>query len=128
MRKFLQNISYKSFDYAMRCPECQSETYIKNYLPWEKPRRYTCTVCRKIICVEHEQMVNMCYCFCYQCHKQTITIPGMLIKYCLSCKQRKCDLCNMFRARPCKCACRTCGEIAFPDHDCRPRCHNCLAP
>lgn len=72
VNKFLRGRNIGIWDYEIQCPECESIAKIKDYNPAKKNTRYTCTACRKYICVQHSGNIFSCYCYCPKCNVPTI--------------------------------------------------------
>ena len=126
IRKYLKSVGYdNNSPYYVICPECKSEGVIKNYRVEDKARSYKCKTCDKTICIEHEQLILECFCFCLQCYKQTFTIESLFQKYCASCKTRFCEMCSVKGKKECNCICKKCGNVDLADHECMGMCHHC---
>lgn len=119
-----RNLNYKKFEKG--CPECTGITVIHNYNPASKPRRFTCNVCHKMICLEHNCGIFECFCYCSNCSVPTLFVPSMKINFCQSCRVRKCFNCRTQGKKFCNCICDRCLKENSPNHECEPSCHYCL--
>ena len=99
---------------------------IKNYNPAKKPKRFTCDVCTKSICLEHSCNIYECFCFCLKCSAPTLFIPSMNLNFCQSCRVRHCFNCNKKDKKFCSCICERCLNKNSENHECEPSCHFCL--